>query len=420
VGAVASVEFLDGTNDIGTVTNGVVVDPPGVGFAYSLTWSNPAVGFHHLTALATDTNGATAVSAAVFISVVTNYPPPPPPSPVVRITSPPNDSVFTSPVNIELFAIAFDGEESVSNVQFFAGTNSLGFGAPVSDGRWGRPSTFPTNIYELTWTNPPPASNAYVVTSVAEFSTGAYATSAPVDITVESPPPPPTNEPVEVNIVATDPIAIEGTNCWTWLGLTNTHTPPTWSNWMSPTALCWFTNCGPADATFAVNRCGATNDELTVDYTISGTASNGVDYVALPGTITIPAGQREATITIVPIDADTNNTPETVVLTLGPSTNSPPAFKVGFPSSAEALILNSEAPYPRLTGRFLHDHTFCLSMNGPEGAWFRVDYSTDCLHWTPVCTNQVVAGLINFADPNAAGSTSRWYRTVPLPHGPNN
>ncbi len=546
VGAVASVEFLDGTNDLGTVTNGAVVDPPGSpglppgSRAYFLTWSNAPVGFHVLTAVATDTNGESAVSepvditvvsnspppplftvtitaptndssftaptniqidvltvdtytndgvgevtftatpssgvlpivlflgsvsngvptgppgsgqelftfvwsnapigawtvrasaiptneggvavsAAVDISVITNYPPPPPPSAVVRITSPPNNSVFTAPVNIELFAFAFDGDESVSNVQFFAGTNSLGFGAPVSFGRRGRPSSYPTNIYELTWTNPAPASNAYVVTSVAEFSSGAYATSAPVDISVVTPPPPPTNEPIEVNIVATDPIAIEGTNCWTWLGLTNTHTTPTWSNWMSPNALCvWFTNCGPADATFAVDRCGATNDELTVDYTISGTASNGVDYVGLPGTVTIPAGQREATITIVPIDADTNNTPDTVILTLSPSTNSPPTYKVGFPSGAEALILNSEAPYPRLTGRLLHDHTFCLSMNGPEGAWFRVDYSTDCLHWTPVCTNQVVAGLINFADPNAAGSTARWYRTVPLPHGPNN
>ena len=32
-----------------------------------------------------------------------------------------------------------------------------------------------------------------------------------------------------------------------------------------------------------------TND-LTVFYTIQGTASNGVDYVALPGSVTIPAG----------------------------------------------------------------------------------------------------------------------------------
>ena len=37
-------------------------------------------------------------------------------------------------------------------------------------------------------------------------------------------------------------------------------------------------------------------------YDIGGTASNGVDYVALPGFVTIPPGERRALITIVPID----------------------------------------------------------------------------------------------------------------------
>jgi hypothetical protein len=433
-GAVASVQFFDGLTSLGIVSNGVVVDPPGSpgltpgSLAYSLTWSKAAVGFHNLTAVATDTNGESAVSAAVDITVITNYPPPPPPSPVVRITSPPNNAVFTAPVNIGLFAFAFDGDVSVSNVQFYAGTNDLGYGAPVPfatpwPGTTNHPGGpgFPTNVFELIWSNPPPAS--YVLTAVAQFSTGVFATSAPVDISVVTPPPPPTNHLDLVNIEAIDPVAVEGTNCWTWLGLTNisTNTPPTWSNWMSPTAVCvLFTNCGPVDATFAVSRRGETNDELTLSYTISGTASNGVDYVLLPGTVEIPAGQRQALITIVPIDADTNSTPETVILSLSPSTNSTPDYAIGFPSRAEGLIVNSESPHPLLTGRMLHDHTFCLSMNGPNGGWFRIDYSTNCLSWTPVCTNQVVGGLINFADPNAAGSAARWYRTVPLPHGPNN
>ncbi len=429
VGEVASVQFFDGLTSLGIVSNGVVVDPPGSpglapgSLAYSLTWSNAPVGLHFLTAVATDTNGESAVSAQVVITVITNFPPPPP---VVRITSPPNNSVFSAPVNITLFAFAFDGDESVSNVQFYAGTNSLGFGVPVlfyrpgpvmTNGPQPWPPVFPTNVFELIWSNPAPSTN--MVTAVAEFATGAFATSAPVDITVTPQPPPPTNRPDVVNITATDPIAIEGTNCWTWLGLTNTH-HPTWSGWMSPDALCgWFTNCGPADATFSVRRWGETNDDLTVDYSISGTASNGVDYVLLTGTVDIPAGQREATITIVPIDVDTNPAPDTVILTLSPSTNSSPDYHVGFPSSAEALILNSASPLPRLTGRELHDHTFCLSMTGPDGGWFRIDYSTNCTSWTPVCTNQVVSGLINFADPNAAGSPARWYRAVPLPNGPN-
>jgi hypothetical protein len=444
VGAIASVQFFDGLTSLGIVSNGLVATPGTL--AYFLTWSNAPVGFHVLTAVATDTNGQSAVSAQVDITVITNYPP------VVRITSPPNNALFCAPVNIALLAYANDCDGSVSNVQFFAGTNSLGFGlpvlfpmpgplppGPVSPGTGGTNipvpvwPIFPTNTYELIWSNPPP--NSYVLTAVATFSTGDSATSAPVDITVVSQSPPTTNGPDVVNIVATDPIAIEGTNCWPWPGLPIANAPMTWSNWVSPNApMCWFTNCGPKDATFAVRRCGETNDDLEVTYTIGGTASNGVDYAALPGTLDIPAGQTEAMITIVPIDnatnLDTNMAPTTVILSLNPSTNSSPTYTVGFPPCAEALIVNSQSPQPvwagatpgdhtfLLTGRMLRDHTFCLSMHGPDGGWFRIDYSTNCLSWTPVCTNQVVVGSINFADPNVAHSAARWYRAVPLANPP--
>jgi hypothetical protein len=221
-----------------------------------------------------------------------------------------------------------------------------------------------------------------------------------------------------LSIVATDPIAISGTNCWPWLGLSNV--PPTWSNWVSPTALwCWFTNCGPQDAIFTLRREGATNDDLTVTYAIGGTASNGVDYVALPGVATIPAGQTEAMITVVPT-GETNDASETVILKLDPSTNSPPDYLVGFPRRAEALILGDEWPHRLLTGAMLGDHSFRLSARGPEGAWFRVDYTTNLVNWSPVCTNQVVNGSIDFADPDAANFSARWYRTVPLANPPSN
>ena len=53
-----------------------------------------------------------------------------------------------------------------------------------------------------------------------------------------------------------------------------------------------------------------------VSYAIGGTASNGVDYLALPATVTIPAGQRKATIVVVPIDDSLPERIETVVLAL--------------------------------------------------------------------------------------------------------
>jgi succinate dehydrogenase/fumarate reductase flavoprotein subunit len=56
---------------------------------------------------------------------------------------------------------------------------------------------------------------------------------------------------------------------------------------------------------------------------------------------------------------------------------------------------------------------FNVSAAGPDGAWFHVEYSTDLIHWTPICTNQVVNGSMDFVDPDAATNPARFYRTVP-------
>ena len=45
--------------------------------------------------------------------------------------------------------------------------------------------------------------------------------------------------------------------------------------------------------------------------------------------------------------------------------------------------------------------------------------STDLVNWTPVCTNQVVDGSIDFVDPDAQGYPSRFYRAVPLTSPPS-
>lgn len=53
-----------------------------------------------------------------------------------------------------------------------------------------------------------------------------------------------------------------------------------------------------------VTRTGATAGSLLVNYTVAATstAEAGVDYVTLPGSVTIPAGQSEATFEITPVN----------------------------------------------------------------------------------------------------------------------
>ena len=50
---------------------------------------------------------------------------------------------------------------------------------------------------------------------------------------------------------------------------------------------------------------------------------------------------------------------------------------------------------------------------GPDAAWFHIEASTDLAKWTPVCTNQVVNGTIDFVDPDAQIGLLRFYRAMP-------
>jgi hypothetical protein len=399
-GFVATVEFFAGTNSIGIRTN----NPYGTGPVnpFCMVWSNVLAGDYTLTAKASDTNGVSTVSEPVHISVrggsTSNLPP------IVRITSPPNGAIFHAPVDIPIFAFARDFDDAVASVEFFADTNSLGFGASLSCSNILGSTICPSNYYRLVWSNAP--LGTYSLTAKATDSRGALGVSEPVRIAVLPTPPPPTNRPPIMNIVATDPIAIEGTNCWRWLGLTNRI--GTWSNWASPVAgFCFFTNCGPKNATFTVHRFGATNDPVTVDYAIGGTATNGVDYVALPGSVTVPAGERSAQITVIPIDDGPPDITSTVILKLKPNTN----YVIGFPALAAAIIIDSDRP--GTTSSILPDYSFHMNASGPDGAWFHVEASADLVNWTPLCTNQVVNGSIDFIDSDAQNSQNRFYRAVP-------
>ena len=400
----------------------VVLDPPGVngvtGLVFFFNWQNVPTNNYTLTAVAMDNGGLSTTSAPVKITVQlppTNLPP------VVRIISPPNNAVFRAPVNIPLYAFAADPDDAVATVEFFAGDSSLGFGRPVNAVPPPLPPgpiqppiliVVPTNYWELVWTNPPLETNV-VLTAKATDNDGMSATSAPVQISILPSPPPPTNRPPLVGIVATDPVAIEGTNCWPCLGLTNGA--PTWSNWIvaaSSAALRPITNCGPKNATITVFRAGATNDDLTVNYLIGGSATNGVDFVTLPGEVQIPAGQRQASISVVPLDDGPPDLNSTVILKLMTGTN----YLVGFPASAAAIILDSQSP--RAATGFMPGNVFVLNAAGPDGAWFHVEYSTDLVNWTPICTNQVVNGSIDFVDPDAAANPARFYRTMPEDNPP--
>jgi hypothetical protein len=90
--------------------------------------------------------------------------------------------------------------------------------------------------------------------------------------------------------------------------------------------------------TFTVTRTGSTTASLDVFYTVTGTATNGNDYTALAGSVTIPAGQSSATITVGPIDDPDDEDDETVILTLLDVAG----YSVGTPDAATVTIADNE------------------------------------------------------------------------------
>jgi hypothetical protein len=91
---------------------------------------------------------------------------------------------------------------------------------------------------------------------------------------------------------------------------------------------------GPVSGAFTIARGGDTTAALTVNYVITGTATNGADYVSIPASVTIPAGASSATVTIAPIADNLAEGDETVVLTLAGD----PSYTPGAASSATVTI----------------------------------------------------------------------------------
>jgi gliding motility-associated-like protein len=71
---------------------------------------------------------------------------------------------------------------------------------------------------------------------------------------------------------------------------------------------------GCTDAQLTFSRPNADPTPLTITFSATGTATQGVDYSSLPGSVTIPAGQTSATISIATYADAVNEGTETIVI----------------------------------------------------------------------------------------------------------
>jgi hypothetical protein len=170
---------------------------------------------------------------------------------------------------------------------------------------------------------------------------------------------------------------------------------------------------GTDTGAFTLTRSGDPANPLTVTYSISGTASNGVDYAFLSGTTNFAAGQSTVVIPVIPIDDIRPESTETVTLSLLSSAN----YYLGLTNTATVNIADDADTTPLFTfatadtnayervstlmgaftlNRVLGDMTTPITINFTLGgtAVLGVDYiasATNSVTFGPGVTTQTIA-----------------------------
>jgi hypothetical protein len=328
-GPVASVAFYANDQKLGNGTFIPILNS--LNEYYELVWTNPAPGNFSLTAVVVDNSGLKATSAPVNITVVSQVI-----QPTVTVTA-------TQPV-------AYAGgqyDETNSGVFTFSRKGMLEYPLLVSFAIGGTASNgidylYLTNVVSI----PAGQTNADVIIAPFElviplrdmvlraktvtvsllpdqWFTIPYLIGNPSNatVTIFYPEIFPTNLPV-VTVTAPDPVASE-----------NPGNP----------------------AIFRIFRTGSTNQGLAVYFQAGGTASNGLDYPYLPGSITIPAGRLSTDLVVTPIDDNLKETTESleirliqndfIILETGAQIWPPiyPNYIVGEPSVATAYIYDNDS-----------------------------------------------------------------------------
>ena len=135
---------------------------------------------------------------------------------------------------------------------------------------------------------------------------------------------------------------------------------------------------GPDTGTYTVTRTGPTTAALTVNYALSGTASDGTDFPTLGTSVTIPVGASSAAITLTPTDDALAEADETAILTL--SANA--AYAIGTPSVATVTISDNDLPTVTVTASDASASEagpdtgqYTISRTGPTTAALAVNYA---------------------------------------------
>ncbi len=169
---------------------------------------------------------------------------------------------------------------------------------------------------------------------------------------------------------------------------------------------------------FTISRTGSTLTALTVTIAVGGTATAGIDYAALPRTVTIPAGAGSATLTVTPrLDAVTD-ADETVIVTLPVH----PAYALGGATSATVTITDvapfkasinfQPAPSPTVSGWLVDAGAVFADRGGGRSYGWDVDIAASARDRnSSAAADQLHDTLLHMQKPTTP--TAKWEIAVP-------
>ena len=160
---------------------------------------------------------------------------------------------------------------------------------------------------------------------------------------------------------------------------------------------------------FTFNRTGSTASELTVNYSLGGTAIKWNDYRRpegdMPVSVTIPAGASSLTLNIMGVANQTAANPQTVVLTL----DADAAYAAGASDTATVNITSASAPrasIARVAG------TLRITWTSLPGRTYRVAFKRSLADpsWTDLSADIPAGGAsTSFTDTASSATGQRYY-----------
>jgi len=344
---------------------------------------------------------------------------PPPSAPTVSISTPSAGAIFTAPANVPLTANASQTGGTVTNVQYFAGSISLGSSTTA-------PFSVSGNIS---------APGPYAITAVATGS-GVSGTSAVVNITVVSAPTVTVTNPVDgTGFTAPANVSIGADASQLGGGVTNVSFYAN-STLVGSVESAPFTltasnlAAGPYALTAVATGFGISSTSSVVNVTVSTPVSgpsvtltnpaNNAVFPA-PANVVFAADTSGSTGTVTNVAFYTNsvlvgaiqNPPFNLAvnnLPAGAYSVTAVATAGGISTTSAAVNITVVLPVPvTLTAPAVGGGQFSFNYSTDPGLTYLIEASSNMVDWVPVSTNVAAGNPAQFSD-SFVPDNQRYYR----------